>query len=164
MYLFFKKGFSVRKKVTLLSLVAAFVMALVVVPTASARYIYVTVGYEATNLCRTAPDVLTYKLQFKAKIKRSGVAKPDKVRIGYQVLDASSLQVLRSGTTNLKRSKGYKAKTSTISATAGQSLSYHLNMKYTVEGKSSKSKITSPDQVPTVEQMDANPSIFPNCS
>lgn len=150
-----------RKKIALLSLCSAFLLGLVIVPAASARYIYVTVGYEATDLCRTAPDVLTYKLQFKAKIKRSGVAKPDKVRIGYQVLDASSLQVLRSGTTNLKRSKGYKAKTSTISATAGQSLSYHLNMKYTVEGKSSKSKITSSDQVPSVEQMDA--AGVPNC-
>ena len=157
------KGFSVRKKFALLTLCSTFLLALVLAPTASARYISVTVGYEATDLCRTAPDVLTYKLQFKAKVKRSGVAKPDKVRIGYQVLDASSLQVLASGTTNLKRSKGYKAKTSRISATAGESLSYHLNMKYTVEGKSSKSKITSPDTVPSVADMDANPSIFPNC-
>lgn len=151
-----------RKKITLLSLVAAFVMALVVVPTASARYIYVTVSYEATDLCRTAPDVLTYKLQFKAKIKRSGVAKPDKVRIGYQILDADTLAVLRSGTTNLKRSKGYKAKTSTISGRAGENLSYHLNMKYTVEGKSTKSKVTASDTIPSVETMDA--AGVPNCS
>src|SRR4051812_44613938 len=119
------KGFSVRKKIALLSLCSAFLLALVVVPAASARYISVTVGYEATDLCRSAPDVLTYKLQFKAKVKRSGVAKPDKVRIGYQVLNADSLQVLISGTTNLKRSAGYKGKTSTITATAGQNLSYH---------------------------------------
>ncbi|MGH2959627.1 MAG: hypothetical protein ACRDKE_08480 [Solirubrobacterales bacterium] len=150
-----------RKKIALLSLVSAFVIALVAVPAANAAYIYVTVGYEATNLCRTAPDVLTYKLKFKAKIKRSGVPKPAKVRIGYQVLDSSSLAVVRSGVTNLKRSNGYSGKTSTISGTAGQGLTYHLNMKYTVLGKTSKSKISSSDTIPSVEQMDA--AGVPNC-
>jgi hypothetical protein len=152
-----------RKKIALLSLVSAFVVALVAVPAANAAYIYVTVSYEATNLCRTAPDVLTYKLKFKAKIKRSGVDKPDKVRIGYQVVDSSSLAVVRSGVTNLKRKSGYSAKTSTITARADQGLTYHLNMKYTVEGKTSKSKISSPDTIPSVAQMDANPTIFPYC-
>lgn len=107
--------------------------------------------------------VPTHKLKFKAKIKRSGVDKPEKVRIGYQVVDSSSLQVVRSGITNLKRSSGYTAKTSTITARADQSLTYHLNMKYTVGGKSSKSKISSPDTIPSVAQMDANPTLFPYC-
>lgn len=158
-----ERSLSVRKKLALLSLVSAFVVALVAVPAANAAYIYVTVNYDVTNLCRTAPDVLTYKLKFKAKIKRSGVDKPSKVRIGYQVVDSSSLQVVRSGVTNLKRKSGYSAKTSTITARAGQGLTYHLNMKYSVAGKTSKSKISSPDTIPSVAQMDANPTIFPYC-
>ncbi len=150
-----------RKKIALLSLAASFACALVAVPAANASYIYVSVGYKATDLCRTAPDVLTYKLQFQATITRSGVDKPKKVRIGYQILDASSLAVLRSGTVNLKKSSGYKAKTARISATAGENLSYHLNMKYTVDGQTSKKKITDTDSVPSVESMDA--SGVPNC-
>jgi hypothetical protein len=160
---FYPERFPLRKKIALLSLISAFVVALVAVPVANAAYIYVTVSYEATNLCRTAPDVLTYKLKFKAKIKRSGVEKPEKVRIGYQVVDSSSLEVVRSGVTNLKRSSGYSAKTTTITARADQGLTYHLNMKYTVGGKSSKSKISSPDTIPSVAKMDANPTIFPYC-
>lgn len=152
-----------RKKLALLSLVSAFVVALVAVPAANAAYISVTVSYKVTNLCRSAPDVLTYKLKFKAKIKRSGVAKPKKVRIGYQVVDSSSLAVVRSGVTNLKRKSGYSSKTSTITARADQGLTYHLNMKYTVNRKSSKTKISSPDTVPSVAQMDANPTAFPFC-
>jgi hypothetical protein len=151
----------VRKKIALLSVVSAFILALVIVPAASARYIYVTARYEATQLCRTAPDTLTYKLKFSVKIERSGVDKPKTVRIGYQVLNADSLSVLKSGVVNLKRSSGYKAKSARISVTAGQSLSYHLNMKYTVEGKTSKSKTTSGDTVPSVEAMDA--AGVPNC-
>ncbi len=150
-----------RKKLALLSLVSAFLLALVVVPVASADSIFVSVGYKATGLCRTAPDVLTYKLEFKAKITAVGVTKPKKVRIGYQILDANSLAVLRSGTVNLKKSSGYKAKTKRISATAGQSLSYHLNMKYTVEGQTAKTKITDSDTVPSVADMDA--AGIPNC-
>lgn len=70
---------------------------------------------------------------------------------------------MRSGVTNLKRSSGYTGKTSTITARAEQGLTYHLNMKYTVLGKTSKTKISSPDTIPTVADMDANPSIFPFC-
>lgn len=92
---------------------------MVAVPAASAAYIYVTVSYQATNLCRTAPDVVTYKLKFKAKIKRSGGEKPEKVRVGYR--------------------------------------------EHTVEVKSSKPKISSPDTIPIVAQMNANPTIFPYC-
>ncbi|MGK2877993.1 MAG: hypothetical protein ACSLFF_05400 [Solirubrobacterales bacterium] len=144
-----------RKKIALLSVLSALAVGLFAVPSASASYISVTVGYEAVDLCRTAPDVLSYRLQFKAKIRRSGVPKPDKVRIGYQVLDSNSLAVVRSGVTSLKRSKGYKGKTSRISGTAGQNLTYHLNMQYTVLGKTSKSKTTGFDTIPSVETMDA---------
>lgn len=142
-----------RKKIALLT-TAALMFALVVVPAAYASYIKVTVSYGVTDLCRTAPDTLTYKFQFKAKVTRSGVAKPRKVRIGYQVLDASSLQVLESGVTNLYRSKGYKAKSSRVSAKAGQNLNYHFNMKYTTGGKTSKAKLTDTDTIPSVETMD----------
>lgn len=152
-----------RKKIALLSLVSAFVVAMVAVPTANAAYIKVTVNYSFANICRPAPDVLTYKLKFKGKVERSGIPKPEKVRIGYQVVDSSTLAVVRSGVTNLKRSSGYTGKTSTITARAEQGLTYHLNMKYTVLGKTSKTKISSPDTIPTVADMDANPSIFPFC-
>lgn len=70
-----------RKKIALLSLVSAFVVAMVAVPTANAAYIKVTVNYSFANICRPAPDVLTYKLKFKGKVERSGIPKPEKVRI-----------------------------------------------------------------------------------
>lgn len=159
----FMKGFPVRKKIALLTVVSAFVVGLAAVPSANAAYIYATLDYKATDLCRTAPDVLTYKLQMKVKFRRSGVPAPSKVRIGYQVLNADSKAVLKSGIFSLKRKNGYKGKTATISATAGTALTYHISGKFTVFGKSTKANFTYPDDVPTVEQMDANPSIFPNC-
>jgi hypothetical protein len=151
----------VRKKIALLSLVSAFVVALVAVPAANAAYITVTLGYSVSNICRTAPDVVTYKLKFKATVKRSGVPKPEKVRVGYQVLDSTTKKVLRSGVTNLKRKNGYTAKSSRITATAGQQLTYHLTGKYTVLGDDTKAKFTYPDFIPSVEQMDA--AGFPSC-
>lgn len=150
-----------RKKFALLTVVSAFVLSLAAVPSANAAYIYASLDYSATDLCRTAPDVLTYKLQFKVKFKRSGVAAPSKVRVGYQVMDTDSKAVLRSGVINLKRSKGYKGKTSRISATAGENLTYHVTGKFTVGGKSTKAKFTFSDFVPSVEQMDA--AGIPNC-
>jgi hypothetical protein len=89
------------------------------------------------------------------------VAKPSKIRIGYQAMDSDTLKVLRSGVLNLKKSKGYKGTTSRISATAGQNLKYHITGKYMVQGHEVKSKFTLTDFVPSVEQMDA--AGIPNC-
>jgi hypothetical protein len=158
------KGFSVRKQIALLSLCSAFVLALVAVPTANASYIKPELTqFKAVEICRPAPDALTYKIQMKVKWTAIGVSKPSKIRIGYQAIDADSLKVLRSGILNLKKSKGYKGKTSRITASAGESLKYHITGKYVSGGHSVKSKFTLTDQIPTVEQMDANPSAFPNC-
>lgn len=151
-----------RKKITLLSLSAAFVLALVAVPSANAYYIQPKLTqFDAVKLCRTAPDVLTYKIEMKVKWTVSGVSKPSKIRIGYQAMDSNSNKVLRSGILNLKRSKGYKGTTSRISATAGSDLKYHITGKYTVYGKDVKSKFTLTDFIPSVEQMDA--AGIPNC-
>jgi hypothetical protein len=143
----------VRKKLLLLS-AAVLALALVVVPAANAAYISVTAKYSVTDMCRTAPDTLSYRFQFTAKVVRSGVPKPSKVRIGYQVLDASNLQVLGSGVTNLYASKRYKAKSKRVSAKAGQQLNYHFNMSYRVAGMKRGAKLSDTDSIPSVEQMD----------
>lgn len=144
-----------RTKLVLLATVAAFTLALVAAPTASARYIKVTAMYSYTGFCRPAPDQLSFKLVFKAKVKRRGVAKPDKVRIGYQVMHADTMSVFKSGVVNLKRSKGYKATSPYVTAPAGTPLLYHFNMKYVSEGRTVKAKLTDTDAVPSVEDMDA---------
>jgi hypothetical protein len=152
----------VRKKIALLSLIAAFVLALVAVSSASASYIQGTVTkFDPTHLCRTAPDVLTYKIEMQVKFTASGVSKPKKVRMGYQVMDSDTKKVLRSGVLNLKKSQGYKRKTSRISATAGTNIKYHVTGKYRSGGKDVKTKFTTYDSIPSVEAMDA--AAVPNC-
>lgn len=150
-----------RNKLALLVTAAVFTLALVVAPAANASYIKVTASYSYADFCRAAPDQLSFRLAFKAKVKRRGVAKPDRVRIGYQVLDGSSRQVLASGKLSLKRSKSYKAKTSRIYVPAGATLLYHFNMSYKSGGRTIKSKLTDTDVVPTVEQLDQ--SALPPC-
>jgi len=158
----YPERFPLRKKIALLSLVSAFVVALFAVPAANAAYIFGSINqFQARELCRTAPDVLTYKIKIGVKFKTSGVKKPKKVRIGYQVMDTDTKKVLRSGVMNLKKSKGYKGKTRRITALANQSITYHITGKYTVGGGSAKTKFTEFDNIPSVEQMDT--AGIPNC-
>lgn len=117
--------------------------------------------FDPTQLCRTAPDVLTWKIEMQVKFTAVGVSKPKKVRMGYQVMNADSKKVLRSGVLNLKKSKGYKGKSSRISATAGESIKYHVTGKYRSSGKDVKTKFTIYDSVPSVEAMDA--AGLPDC-
>jgi hypothetical protein len=155
------KGFPVRKKIALLSLVSVFTVGLIAAGSAQASYVGVFVTPTATDFCLPAPDQLSYRLSFKASVTAVGTSKPSKVRIGFQVLDSDTKRVIRSGVVNLKRSKGYKADTPKFTGTADEKISYHLNMSYKSGGKTLKKKKSFPDQIPSVDQL-AN-STLPAC-
>jgi hypothetical protein len=155
------KGISVRKKIALLTLVATFAISLFAVQSAYASYVNVFVTPSATGFCRTAPDILSYRLAFKADVTASGVAKPKKVRIGFQVVDSDTKRVIRSGVVNLKKKSGYKGQTKRFEAVAGENLSYHVNMSYTIKGSTKKLKKSYPDSIPSQAELDA--AGLPNC-
>jgi hypothetical protein len=156
------KGLSVRKKIALLSLSTIFAVSLVSAGAAQASSITGTITeFDPVHLCRTAPDVLTYKIEMQVKFVAIGVSKPKTVRMGYQVMNADTKAVLRSGVLNLKKKKGYKGRSSTISATAGTNIKYHVTGKFRSGGKDVKTKFTSYDSIPSVEAMDA--AGVPNC-
>lgn len=145
-----------RKKIVSASLLAAVVLSLAAAQSAFASYIFVTGELQgATGLCRPAVDKLSYRLQFKAKVTASGVKKPSRVRVGWQVVDADTKNSIKSGVLNLKKSKGYKGETNRIVATADEYLVYHVNLKYTVQGKTKKAKADFTDHVPTVAELDS---------
>lgn len=144
-----------RKKIALISVVASLAVMFALAQVAQAAYLNVYVGYSYGAQCQPAPDQLSYRLKFKGTVTASGVAKPSKIRIGYQVVDAVSKQVLRSGVTYLNRSSGYKGQTSRFTVVGGQSLSYHLNMKYTAGGKTRKLKKSFPDTIPSAATINA---------
>lgn len=145
-----------RKKLALVSLMAATAVALFAAQSAYASYIFVTGELRGvTDLCRPVPDQLSYRLQFRAKVRASGVKKPSRVRVGWQVVDADSKKNLKSGVLNLKKSKGYKGETNRITVTQDEYLIYHVNLKYTVNGKTKKAKADFTDHVPTTADMDA---------
>ncbi len=138
-----------RKKIALVSVIASLAVMFAMAQAAYASYVSVFVSYKAAGLCQPAVDQVSYRLTFKADVTAIGVSKPSKVRVGYQIVDSDTKRVLRSGITNLKRSKGYKGQTSRFTAVAGENLSYHLNMKYTVGGKTKKLKKSFPDFIPS---------------
>lgn len=143
-----------RSKISFLLSLCALVALFALLPSsASASFVSVVVTPSTDGYCSPAPDQISYHLTFKAKVRASGTAKPKKVRIGYQVLDADTKAVLRSGVVNLKKSSGYKAKGARFTATAGQNLVYHLNMKYTSGGKTVKSKRDYDDYVPSADAL-----------
>lgn len=143
-----------RSKLALfISLVALAALAAALPATASASYSSVYVTPSTDGYCTPAPGQLSYYLTFKAKVKTIGIAKPKKVRIGYQVLDADTQKVLRSGVVNLKKSSGYKAKGAPFTVVADQKLTYHLNMKYKIGRRTLKSKKSYDDYVPSAEAL-----------
>lgn len=142
-----------KRKIALFLALATCSALLVGAQSASAAYLGVTVSYEPTGFCVPAPAQLSYRLKFKAKVTAIGTSKPKKIRVGFQVVDDNTKRVLRSGVTNLKRSKGYKAETPRFTADAGQQLSYHLNMSYYAYGKKRKLKKTFSETIPTAEQI-----------
>lgn len=144
-----------RKKIALLSLAAVFAVALVTAGTAQASYLGVFVTPTAKDFCRPAPDSLSYRLAFKAKVTATGISKPSKVRIGFQVVDRDTKRVLRSGVVNLKRSNGYKGQTPKFTAAAEEKLAYHLNMSYWAGGREHKKKKSYDDQIPSQAYMDS---------
>lgn len=137
----------------LISLGALCAMFALIPSSASASYVSVGVTPSTDGYCSPGPDQISYRLTFKAKVKASGVAKPKKVRIGYQVLDADTRVVLRSGVVNLKKSSGYKGQGKRFTATAGQNLVYHLNLQYKSGGRTIKAKRDYDDFVPSAEAL-----------
>jgi hypothetical protein len=125
-----------------------------IAPTAQARSIKVGVDYEATDFCRTAPDVVRSKLQFTAKIVRKGVPKPNNVRVTYKILDTTHSLNLRTGVVNLRKNKRFKAKTRFFSAQAGADLAYRLGISYSVHGRKFTKKTNITYHVPSVPEMD----------
>jgi hypothetical protein len=145
-----------RKKLALASLLAVVAISLAAAQTAFASYIFVRGELRGvTGLCRPTPDQLSYRLQFRAKVTASGVKKPSKVRVGWQVVDADTKNNIKSGVLNLKKSKGYKGETRRITVTQNEYLIYHVNLKYTVNGRTKKAKADFSDHVPTTADMDA---------
>lgn len=145
-----------RKKLALISLLAALAVSAIAAQSAFASYIFVTgqlAGF--SDQCRPTPDQLSYRIVFKAKVTASGVKKPSKIRIGWQVLDADTKNVVRSGHLNLKKSKGYKGETTKIVASQDEYLVYHVNLKYTTGGRTKKAKGDFSDHIPTTAEMDA---------
>lgn len=144
-----------RKKIALLSLLSVLVVALVAVPAAQASYLSVFVKVGRTDGCRPTPDTLSYRLAFTADVTAVSIAKPKKVRVGFQVVNRDTKRVLRSGVVNLKRSKGYKAESPRFTANADEKLSYNVNISYESGGKTRKKKANLKDQIPSLSYMDA---------
>lgn len=142
-----------KRKIALFLALATCSALLVGAQSTSAAYLSVYVTPSAEGFCVPAPAQLSYRLAFKAKVTASGTSKPKKIRIGFQVVDANSKRVLRSGVVNLKRSSGYKGKTPRFTADAGQQLTYHLNMSYYAYGKKRTLKKSYPDEIPSAEQI-----------
>lgn len=146
----------------LISALAAFAGLGFSATTASAASISVVASYGFADICVPAPAQLSYRLTFSAKVKASGIAKPSKIRIGFQINDAVTKRVLRSGVTNLHRSKGYKGgKTPRFTVDADQLLTYHLNMSYKAGGRTLKKKASFDDVVPSADQIER--SGLPGC-
>lgn len=148
------KGSPVRKKVALFSTLFVLAASLVAASSASAAYLGVTVTPTEYVACQPEPGSVGMLLGFKAKVTARGTTKPSKIRIGFQVLDSETKRVIRSGVVNLKRSKGYKAKTPGYVLTDGQMVSYHVNMSYKGYGKTRKLKKTYNSVAPTQAELD----------
>jgi hypothetical protein len=157
----YMKGFTRRKKVALLSLTAVFAVSMIAAGSAWAWSVTVAVQPQPQDFCQPAPDLISYRLGFTARAEAAGIAPPDKIRIGYQVVDRSTKRVLRSGVVMLLSSKNFVGQTPRMLSVASQKVSYHLNMSYQVGGRISKSKKTYPDVIPSQEELDA--SVLPVC-
>lgn len=151
----YMKGFTLRKRVALLSLASVMAVSLIAAGSAWAWSVSVRVHPEATDLCRPAPDLIAYRMVFTATVQADGIAAPDKVRVGYQIVDRGTKRVLRSGAINLKSSKGYQATTARIMGTASQKVSYHLNLTAYAGGHKLKSKKSFSEQLPSQEELDS---------
>ena len=157
-----------RIKLSLLALVTV-LATLALAPSANAAFLNVFVTPTLVSVCRTDATGINYRVEFKAKITRSGIDKPKSVRVGYKVVDASTAGVAASGVTNLTRRNKYKSKSKVIPAQAGQTLNHAFNLSYKADGRKRKAKSTSTITIPSAEQMDAenaaNPTAppFPAC-
>lgn len=152
----YMNGFTVRKRVALLALASVFAVSLIAAGSAWAWYINVRVYPQAEDFCRPAPDLIAYRLSFTATVDAQAIAAPDKVRVGFQIVDRKTKRVLRSGVLNLKSANGYTGKTPRFMATASQNVSYHLNMSYKAGGRTLKAKKSFPDTIPSQEALDAS--------
>jgi hypothetical protein len=152
----------VRKKLALFSVLATLAVSLFAAQAAYASYTYVLVTPNATGFCRTAPDVLSYRLAFTAQVTAVGISKPKQARIAFQVVDSDTKRVIRTDVVYLKRSKGYKGQTKRFEGTAGENVTYHLNLSYSTGGtKTKKLKKSFDDTIPSQADMDS--AGVPNC-
>lgn len=139
-----------RSRITKISVLVVLAIAVFGAQNAYASYLGVTVTPTAYVVCQPTTDTVGMYLGFSATVTAIGTSKPSKIRIGYQVVDRDSKRVIRSGVTNLKRSKSYKATSDGFVVTLSEKLAYHLNMSYKSGGKTHKLKKTfnanAPDQ------------------
>lgn len=155
-----------RTKLALLAAVAI-VASLAVAPSANAKSSYILVTTKlttASDFCRPSADFLSYKLNFKATIKRRNSPKPKSVRVTYKVIDNATGGQYNSGVVTLTPRNKFKNKSKYLSVPVGASITYNLVSTYraprTRKKVTAKAKI--PDTIPTAAELDT--AALPACA